>query len=104
MLRVLSSYQKNQKFIIRPVTSSVHQGLILKPTLFKFFINNSDNVMAYALSNLADNTKLEGVADSGCDAIQRDRLESCTGRNLNSSKVKCTFSGKFLVRNNLVSQ
>lgn len=57
----------------RPVTNSVHQGLILGPVVFYIFINGLDNGTGCTLCNFADGTKLGRVVDTPeiCAAIRR---------------------------------
>lgn len=76
----LLNYQRVQRFVIngpkpswRPVTNSVHQGLILGPVVFYIFINGVDNRTEYTLCNFADGTNLGGVVDTPkvCAAVRR---------------------------------
>lgn len=63
----LLNYQGVQRVVIngwRPVTNSVHQGLILGPVVFYIFINGLANGTGCTLCNFADGTKLGGVVDT----------------------------------------
>ncbi|GAB0179279.1 mitochondrial enolase superfamily member 1 [Grus japonensis] len=89
----------------RSVTSGVHQGSTLGPKLSDIFINDLDDGAEGTLSKFADDTELEGEADTpdGCDVTQRDfdsplgdissdRLEKWAGRNLMPFKKESTKS------------
>lgn len=83
----------------RPVTSSVPQGLILRPMWFNTFIHNLDNESECTFSKFGDNRKLEGVADTcdGCTALQRDldRLEKRAERlKFKLGKWKVLYLGR----------
>ena len=75
--------------------------LTLGPVLFIIFINYSHDRTECTLSKIADNTKLEGVADmpDGCTTTQRDpdTLEKQATRNLmkfNKGKCKVQLLGR----------
>lgn len=66
--------------------TSFSQGSVLGPDLFNTFTNDLVDGEKCTQSKVANDTKLEGVADmpEGPAAIQKDlsRLEKCAGRNL----------------------
>lgn len=80
---------------MRPIASDVAQGPVLGPILFTIFINDLSEGTERTLSRFADDTKLEGVANTpeDCADIEQDlnRLESWVKRNLiklNNGKCK----------------
>ncbi|KAJ7411111.1 RNA-directed DNA polymerase from mobile element jockey-like protein [Willisornis vidua] len=78
----------------QPVTTGLLQGSDLVHDLFNFFINDLDAGLKGILSKFADDTKLEGAADSleGSKALQRnlDRLEDWAMTNhMKLDKGKC---------------
>ena len=73
---------------LRPVTSSVPQGLVLGLVLFGIFINNLDEGIE-SLSKFADDAKMGGetYTPEGCATILQglNRRESWAERNLTRS-------------------
>lgn len=73
------------------------RGPVPAQILFNISINNPDNETDCTLSNIADDTKLGGVADmpESCAAIQSDldRLEKWTDRNLKHRKCNVLHLG-----------
>ncbi|CAM4550905.1 unnamed protein product [Caretta caretta] len=72
----------------QPVSSGVPQGSVLRPVLFKIFINDLEDGVDCTLSKFADDTKL----GEEVDRIQRalDKLEDWAKRNLmRFNKDKC---------------
>ena len=76
------------------MTSSVPQGLVLRPVLFNIFVRDMDSGTECTLSKFPDYIKLCGVVDmrKGRDSIQKDvdRLErwACVN-HMKFNKAKC---------------